>query len=198
MRKSIAIPIAILLVGGSLVLAACGDDKESTSSTSTQSNTQSMPKEEGVEVGGEQMLPSMTIVENASNAKNLTTLVAAVKAADLVDTLNSDGPFTVFAPTNEAFDKLPAGTVDELLKPENKKKLSEILTYHVVPGTYTSEDLKDGQKLKTVQGDEVTISKNGDQIKVNGATVETADVVDSNGVSFVIDSVLEVPSSMKK
>ena len=137
------------------------------------------------------MVQSKDIVDNAVNASNVTTLVAAVKAAGLVETLKGPGPFTVFAPTNAAFAKLPAGTVDTLLKPENKSKLVDILTYHVVAGRYTSADLTDGQILKTVEGKTIKITKVQGKIMVNGtAMVETADVISSNGVTFVIDSVL--------
>lgn len=151
----------------------------------------------GVEVGGAMMMPSMDIVENAMNADNVTTLVAAVAAAGLVETLQGEGPFTVFAPTNSAFDALPAGTVDMLLEPENKDQLVTILTYHVVAGAYTSADLMDGQMLTTVQGEDIMITKRGDMITINGsAMVETADVISSNGVTFVIDSVLMPPQEM--
>ncbi|MES2985762.1 MAG: fasciclin domain-containing protein [Patescibacteria group bacterium] len=151
-----------------------------------------MTREEGVMVGGAMMVKSKDIVDNAMNASNVTTVVAAVKAAGLVDTLKSAGPFTVFAPTNAAFAKLPAGTVETLVKPENKAKLTNILTYHVVAGRYTSADLKDGMMLKTVQGESLKIGKSASgQLTVNGtAMVETADVISSNGVTFVIDSVL--------
>jgi uncharacterized surface protein with fasciclin (FAS1) repeats len=154
------------------------------------------------EVGGAAMYPSKNIVENAVNSKDHTTLVAAVKAAGLVDTLEGPGPFTVFAPTNEAFAKLPAGTVDTLLKPENKDQLVKVLTYHVVAGKVSSKDLvkmikKDGGKaeLKTVSGGTLTASlKMGKVIltdeKGGTATVTIADVNQSNGVIHVIDSVL--------
>ncbi|BDI33232.1 fasciclin [Capsulimonas corticalis] len=153
-------------------------------------------------VGGAAMYPTKNIVENAVNSKDHTTLVAAVKAAGLVDTLASAGPFTVFAPTNAAFDKLPAGTVDTLLKPENKDKLTAVLTYHVVSGTYTASKLmgliKAGNgvaTLKTVQGDELTFMKHGKGIDVKDekgdiAHVTIADVMQSNGVIHVIDTVL--------
>ncbi|MDQ3076268.1 MAG: fasciclin domain-containing protein [bacterium] len=148
-------------------------------------------KKEGVMVGGAAMLPSRDIVDNAVLANNVTTVVAAVKAAGLVETLKSAGPFTVFAPNNSAFEKLPAGTVETLLKPENKKTLTSILTYHVVSGRYTSADLTDGQMLTTVNGQKITIKKMDGKIWINGsAMVETADVISSNGVTFVIDSVL--------
>ncbi|MEL6838498.1 MAG: fasciclin domain-containing protein [Pseudomonadota bacterium] len=130
------------------------------------------------------------IVDIAASNGNFNTLVAAVTAADLVDTLKSEGPFTVFAPTDEAFAKLPAGTVDNLLLPENKDQLTAILTYHVVPGAVTSDQLA-GQRLSvaTVNGEEVHIDgTNG--VMVDDATVTTADIIASNGVIHVIDSVL--------
>ena len=154
-------------------------------------------------VGGAPMYANKTIAANASAAPNLTTLVTAVKAAGLVDTLNSAGPFTVFAPTNDAFAKLPAGTVDTLTQPENKDQLTKILTYHVVPGTYDSKKLmKEIKKaggslqLKTVQGEMLTFSLDDmHMIKITDAKggtamVTTADVYQSNGVVHVIDSVL--------
>jgi uncharacterized surface protein with fasciclin (FAS1) repeats len=153
-------------------------------------------------VGGAPMYPNKTVVENASTAPNLTTLVAAVKAAGLVETLSGPGPFTVFAPTNDAFAKLPAGTVDNLVKPENKDTLTKVLTYHVVPGKVTSKELmrmikKSGGKvtLKTVQGEDLTASMMGSSIMLTDAkggmsTVTTADVFQSNGVAHVIDTVL--------
>ncbi len=153
-------------------------------------------------VGGAAMDPQKTIVENASQASNLTTLVAAVKAAGLAETLSGEGPFTVFAPTNEAFAKLPAGTVDDLLKPENKDQLAKILTYHVVPAKATSDAAMkmiedDGGKhpAKTVEGGEITLGMEGESIVVmdasgNTATVTQADVMQSNGVVHVIDTVL--------
>ena len=147
-------------------------------------------KEEGVMVGGAAMLPSRDIVDNAVLANNVTTVVAAVKAAGLVETLKGPGPFTVFAPNNAAFEKLPAGTVDTLLKPENKEKLTSILTYHVVPGRYLAKDLTDGLMLKTVNGQELKVSVVDGKTMINGSMIETADVISSNGVTFVIDSVM--------
>lgn len=129
------------------------------------------------------------IVEIASDNKDFTTLVAAVVAAGLAETLSGKGPFTVFAPTNEAFGKLPAGTVEELIKPENKEKLAAILTYHVVAGKALSSDLSDGQLIKTVNGQEVKVSV-GDNVKVDGAIVTAPDLEASNGVIHVIDSVI--------
>ncbi|GGO35078.1 beta-Ig-H3/fasciclin [Gemmobacter aquaticus] len=132
------------------------------------------------------------IVDTAVGAGNFTTLVAAVQAADLVETLKGEGPFTVFAPTDAAFAALPAGTVEDLLKPENKDKLVSILTYHVVPGKVMSGDLTEGMKAKTVQGGEVTITLDGGA-KVNGAAVSTADIETTNGVIHVIDAVILPP-----
>jgi len=149
------------------------------------------------------MYPTKNIVENAVNSKDHTTLVAAVKAAGLVDTLESAGPFTVFAPTNEAFAALPKGTVESLLKPENKDKLTAILTYHVVPGRMTAADIAGkidemGGKLtlKTVQGEELTFARMGKSAltvadaKGDVARITIADVLQSNGVIHVINKVL--------
>ena len=155
-----------------------------------------------VMVGGAAMYPNKNIIENAANSKDHTTLVAAVKAADLVETLSGTGPFTVFAPTNAAFDKLPAGTVETLLKPENKAMLAGILTYHVVSGKVMAADLvkmiKDnGGKamVKTVAGGMLTATMKGKKVMLTDekggmATVTIADVNQSNGVIHVIDSVL--------
>jgi len=154
------------------------------------------------EVGGAAMYPAKNIVENALNSQDHTTLVAAVKAAGLVDTLESAGPFTVFAPTNEAFAKLPADTVDTLLKPENKDQLVKVLTYHVVAGKVSSRELakmiKAGggkAELKTVEGGTLTATAKGGKIlltdeKGGKAVVTIADVYQSNGVIHVVDSVL--------
>lgn len=133
------------------------------------------------------------IVDTAVGAGSFATLVAAVQAAGLVETLKGEGPFTVFAPTDAAFAALPAGTVEDLLKPENKDKLVAVLTYHVVPGKVMSSDLTEGMKAATVQGGEVTITLEGGP-KVNGAVISTPDVVASNGVIHVIDSVILPPS----
>ena len=132
---------------------------------------------------------SKDIVDTAVGAGTFTTLVAAVTAAGLVDTLKGEGPFTVFAPTDAAFAALPAGTVEDLLKPENKDKLVAILTYHVVPGKVMSTDLSEGLKAATVQGGEVTITLDGGA-KVDGAVISTADIEATNGVIHVIDSVI--------
>ena len=152
-------------------------------------------EEKTVMVGGAAMFPSKNIIQNAVNSKDHTTLVAAVKAAGLVGTLEGKGPFTVFAPTNAAFGKLPAGTVDTLVKPENKATLTKILTYHVVAGKLEASDLSDGKKLKTVEGEDLTVKHAGGKIEIidskgGASTVTIADVNQSNGVIHVVDSVL--------
>jgi uncharacterized surface protein with fasciclin (FAS1) repeats len=153
-------------------------------------------------VGGAPMFASKTIVDNAVNSKDHTTLVTAVKAAGLVETLQGAGPFTVFAPTNAAFAKLPAGTVEKLVQPQSKAMLTSVLTYHVVPGRYTAKDLmalakKSGgeAELKTVQGASLGVISKGGRVfvadnKGNTARVTTADVMQSNGVIHVIDKVV--------
>ena len=153
-------------------------------------------------VGGAPMFASKTIVDNAVNSKDHTTLVTAVKAAGLVDTLQGAGPFTVFAPTNAAFAKLPAGTVETLVQPQSKAMLTSVLTYHVVPGRYTAKDLmalakKSGgeAELKTVQGASLGVISKGGRVfvadnKGNTARVTIADVMQSNGVIHVIDKVV--------
>ena len=159
--------------------------------------------EKTVTVGGAPMYPSKNIIQNAVNSKDHTTLVAAVKAAGLVDTLSGPGPFTVFAPTNAAFAKLPAGTVDNLLKPENKATLTKILTYHVVAGRMTAVNLmkavKDGEgeaHLKTIAGEDLIVKVAGPgkltvtDAKGDTANVTIADVLQANGVIHVVDTVL--------
>jgi uncharacterized surface protein with fasciclin (FAS1) repeats len=155
-----------------------------------------------VTVGGAPMYASKNIVQNAVNSKDHTTLVAAVKAAGLVDTLSGPGPFTVFAPTNSAFAKLPAGTVDTLLKPENKSKLTAVLTYHVVPGRLSAKDLMDAAKrdggqtrLTTVEGEQLTVAMKGGTLTVwdskgGVSTITIRNVFQSNGVIHVVDKVL--------
>lgn len=168
------------------------------------SNAQSkmMSSEKTVTVGGAPMYPSKNIVENAVNSKEHTTLVAAVKAAGLVETLEGTGPFTVFAPTNSAFDKLPSGTVETLVKPENKATLTKILTYHVVAGKLDSKDLmnkiREGNgstELTTVEGGKIWIMKKGNSLwlkdeKGGTSKITIKDVYQSNGVIHVIDTVL--------
>src|SRR6201995_5179947 len=168
----------------------------------THAQDNKMSGEKTVTVGGAAMYPSKNIVENAVNSKDHTTLVAAVKAAGLVETLEGAGPFTVFAPTNEAFNKLPAGTVDNLVKPENKDALTKILTYHVVAGRISSEDLwnkvKEGNgmaTLTTVQGGKLMVMAKGKKLylvdeKGNKSWITISDVNQSNGVIHVVNAVL--------
>src|ERR1044072_4454109 len=156
-------------------------------------------EEKTVMVGGAAMFPSKNIVQNAVNSKDHTTLVAAVKAAGLVETLESKGPFTVFAPTNTAFGKLPAGTVETLVKPENKATLTKTLTYHVVPGKLAASDLKDGMKLKTAEGEQLTVKHQDGKVwivdaKGGSSMVTISNVNQSNGVIHVVDTVL-MPAS---
>ena len=184
---SAAILVACLAACGSADGTGSTDDSMSTDTSMVMTDTAT---EEGVMVGGAMMVPSKNIVENAMGSSEHTTLVAAVKAADLVETLSGAGPFTVFAPTNAAFDKLPAGTVDNLLKPEMKGDLAKVLTYHVVSGSYKSTDLKDGMELTTVQGGKIKLTQKDGSWWVNDAKISTADVISSNGVTYVIDSVL--------
>ncbi len=203
----------VLLIGGFLLINNMNDTDDTVAQTAAMNaEAERMAAEKkrndtkmvdaqpaapvGVEVGGAMMVPSLDIVDNAAKASNVTTVVAAVKAAGLVDTLKGPGPFTVFAPTNDAFAKLPAGTVDTLLKPSMKADLTSILTYHVVSGRYTAADLKDGMTLKTVNGATLKITVVGGKVMINGnAMVETADVISSNGVTHVIDTVLMPPKA---
>ena len=169
---------------------------------SSQAQDMKMASEKTVEVGGAPMYPSKDIIDNAVNSQDHTTLVAAVKAAGLVETLKGKGPFTVFAPTNEAFNKLPAGTVDNLVKPENKATLTKILTYHVVAGRLDSKELmrwiKKGNgtaTLTTVQGDKLWVMQKNGKLwlkdeKGNIAEITISDVYQSNGVIHVIDTVV--------
>lgn len=141
-------------------------------------------------VGGAPMYPTKDIIDNAVNSADHTTLVAAVKAAGLVDVLKGKGPFTVFAPTDAAFAKLPAGTLDNLLKPENKAQLTKVLTYHVVPGSVKAADVVKLTEAKTVQGQSVKIAVKDGKVSVDGAQVTATDIAASNGVIHVIDSVI--------
>ncbi|WP_226163171.1 fasciclin domain-containing protein [Hymenobacter terricola] len=192
----------------SLLLASCGNDKPATTETSPTStvnpadsvaamagDSARMAKPNGVMVDGVAMTADKNIVQNASGAKSVSTLVAAVKQAGLVETLSGPGPYTVFAPTNAAFDKLPKGAVAGLMDPASKAKLAGVLTYHVIPGRLVAADLKDGQELTTVNGEKLHITvKDGKVMVGNGkdapATVQIADVISSNGVTHVIDTVV--------
>jgi uncharacterized surface protein with fasciclin (FAS1) repeats len=196
MKNTRIAAIGVCLVAA-VAVTGCMSKSDSMQSDNMQSDSMQDPM-----VGGAAMYSNKTIVENAVNSSDHTTLVAAVKAAGLVDTLNGAGPFTVFAPTNEAFGALPAGTVDTLVKPENKTMLTSILTYHVVPGRWDSAALDSkvmagGGKtmLKTVNGEWLTITGAGKNLMVtdskgNVANVTIADVYQKNGVIFVVDKVL--------
>lgn len=197
MSKTLALfssaALGALALAASAAAPASAEDKMMMKGEKMSSGK--MADEKTVMVGGAPMYPSKNIVQNAVNSKDHTTLVAAVKAAGLVGTLEGAGPFTVFAPTNAAFGKLPAGTVDTLVKPENKATLTKILTYHVVPGRLQAASLKDGQKLKTVEGEELTVKKSGDSVMIvdakgGSATVTIPNVNQSNGVIHVVDTVL--------
>ena len=203
-KHGLAVVLAVVgLVVGAAIAYPIGNNmgKDDSSSKMTTENTSQTASadSDGVTVGGAKMVKDKDIVDNAVNAKNVSTVVAAVKAADLVDTLKSEGPFTVFAPNNDAFAALPEGTVDTLLMPENKAQLANILTYHVVPGTYTSAALKvmaqKGESLTTVQGEKVTPIMSDNMLmlqdaKGNKIAIETADVISSNGVTHVVKSVM--------
>jgi uncharacterized surface protein with fasciclin (FAS1) repeats len=186
-----AVALSALAITASVVAPATAEDKKMMKSE--------LSGEKTVMVGGAAMFPSKNIIQNAVNSRDHTTLVAAVKAAGLVETLEGKGPFTVFAPTNAAFGKLPAGTVDTLVKPENKATLTKILTYHVVPGKLEASSLTNGKKLKTVEGEELTVKLADGKVwivdaKGGTSAVTIANVNQSNGVIHVVDTVL-MPAS---
>jgi uncharacterized surface protein with fasciclin (FAS1) repeats len=190
---------AMLLTVASIALAG----------TAAPTLAQMQKREQTVTVGGSPMYPSKNIIQNAVNSKDHTTLVAAVKAAGLVETLQGPGPFTVFAPTNAAFAKLPPGTVDSLLKPEMKSKLTEVLSYHVVPGRLSAKDLMEAAKknggaaeFKTVKGETIWVESKGNMLiirdaKGNASKVTIQNVFQANGVIHVIDAVL-LPRSLSE
>ena len=187
------LPLALMsatLLGGCMTTKSPEDIADSVVNAGRADEMAGMDHSAGVMVGGAMMLPTQNLVQNASSASNLTTLVAAVQAAGLVETLSGPGPFTVFAPPNSAFDALPAGTVATLVRPENRAQLTSILTYHVVAGRLMAADIRDGQVLATVNGQRLTVRKTGSTVTVGGATVTQADVRASNGVAHVIDRVL--------
>lgn len=203
MKKQFAPLMAALAT--SLMLASCGTDTTKTETVTTTAPADSvsamagdsarMAKPEGVMVDGVAMTADKDIVDNAAGAASVSTLVAAVKAAGLVETLKGAGPFTVFAPTNAAFDKLPKGAVAGLMDNASKAKLKAVLTYHVIPGRLVAADLKDGQELTTVNGEKLYISiKDGKVMVSNGkdapATVQIPDIISKNGITHVIDGVV--------
>ena len=172
---------AVIIISSTFV--ACnsgGETKPMEDSTTTVKTEPVEPKVEGPK----------DVIDVAAGSADHSTLVAAIKAAGLVETLKGAGPFTVFAPTNAAFNALPAGTVENLLKPESKEALTKILTYHVVAGSVKAADLKDGQMVKTLQGGELKVTIKDGKVMINGANVTAADLTSSNGVIHVIDAVL--------
>jgi uncharacterized surface protein with fasciclin (FAS1) repeats len=182
MKKKLLSSFAIAAACAVFLTACAGEEKkteEAPVAAEVKPDTTATPAETPKDV-----------VDIAMGSADHSTLVAAVKAAGLVETLKGAGPFTIFAPTNAAFAALPAGTVDGLLKPEKKADLTKILTYHVVSGAVKAADLKDGQKVKTIQGEELTVSIKDGKVTINGANVTAADLSGSNGVIHVIDAVL--------
>ena len=173
------IAVIAAIAVASLGVVACGSSDSETTASTTATTT---------------AMTDETIAAVATGNKDLSTLVAALTAADLVTTLEGAGPYTVFAPTNAAFADIQS-TVDTLLEPGNKTDLQQVLTYHVVPGIYTAADLKDGQMLKTVEGQDLTVSIKDGVVKVNDATVEATDITASNGVVHVINKVLVPPAN---
>lgn len=194
--------VATAAISGTLFAAACS---QATETASAPEAAPAETVEQTILVGGAQMYPSKNIIENAVNSQDHTTLVAAIQAAGLVETLSGPGPFTVFAPTNAAFGKLPAGTVETLTQPANRATLTSILTYHVVPGRVTAADLVSQIQagggratLTTAQGATLTATLSGSSVIITDAaggasTVTIADVLQSNGVIHVVDTVLMPP-----
>lgn len=178
-------PIQLLLIASLFAVFSCKQNTDATTETSVEATTKDATGQSGVV--DETSKPN--IVQVASGSKDHTTLVAAVKAAGLVDALSNAGPFTVFAPTNAAFDKLPAGTVDNLLKPENKGDLENILGYHTYVGTLQTDYMQDGQEFDMVFGGKVKITKKGEKVFVNGSEIVAA-IPTSNGMIYVIGDVL--------
>lgn len=177
--------LAALSIG--LFITSCNQNNSSETATAT---TEAAASDAAGQSGIQDDMSQKNVVQVAMSSKDHTTLVTAVKAAELVDALSNAGPFTVFAPTNAAFDKLPAGTVEGLLKPERKEELADILQYHVSVGVYSADQLQDGQNLGQVNGGNITISKKDGKIMVNGAATVIASIPASNGIIHVIDGVL--------
>lgn len=204
--KSTKMIAALAATCCALAISGCAmNNMDHSNGSMAAPTTSAIPSERTTMVGGAAMYPSRNIVQNAMNSRDHTTLVAAVQAAGLVDTLSGPGPFTVFAPTNAAFDKLPAGTVDNLVMPANRPTLTRILTYHVVAGRVTASDLAariqaggGRATLTTVQGATLTATQSGNAIMLTDAAggmshVTIADVIQSNGVIHVVDTVLMPP-----
>ena len=189
-----------------LLLGSCGTDAPTETATSTAapdsaatalvdsaallSDSARMGRPEGVTVAGVTMTPNKTILQNAVQAPALSTLVQAVRAAGLDGMLGEEGPYTVFAPSNVAFDQLPNGAVAGLLKPESKENLKGLLTYHVIQSRLLSQDLRDGQQLTTANGEKIKVTVKDGKVMINNATIQTPDAVSSNGIVHIIDNVL--------
>lgn len=184
----------MLILLSTIALASCGTPENMDKTVVWDETAMEQQTSSNVVVGGAEMTPNLDIVANAMNSTDHTTLVAAVSAAGLVETLQSAWPFTVFAPTNEAFSALPEWTVEALLQPENLEQLQAVLTYHVVSGEYFARDLEDGLTLTTVQWDEITFTYQDNVWYVNNAEISIVDAKSSNGVTHVIEWVL-VPSA---
>lgn len=187
MRNRTTLKVAAALFAGTLLFAACSSDSDSdeaATTTEAPTETTAAPDDAAAE---------QNIVETAVAAGDFTTLATALEAADLVETLSGDGPFTVFAPTDDAFAALPEGALDDLLA--DPEALADVLTYHVVDGDVMSTDLSDGMEVEALNGDTLTITIDGETVKVNDATVTTADIETSNGVIHVIDTVLLPPAN---
>jgi len=194
MKKIVFSVFVLCAVAVGFMFNACTTDSGQTASTTSGGGAGLDAKQE---LGGQSTVKDdvsqKNIVQTAAGSPDHTTLVAAVKAAELVDVLTNAGPFTVFAPTNAAFDKLPAGTVEGLLKPEKKADLQNILQYHVAVAVLKKESFKDGQSLGMVNGDNATFTVNGDQVAINGANI-VASIPTSNGIIHVIDAVILPPA----
>lgn len=186
MKKKFLSMFAIVAITGIMLTACNGEGEKKAEETATPP----AKEETATPTPAPPVEAPKDVVDIAMGSADHSTLVAAVKAAGLAETLKGAGPFTIFAPTNAAFSALPAGTVDGLLKPEKKADLTKILTYHVVAGAVKAADLKDGQKVKTLQGGELLVSIKDGKVKINGANVTAADLSGSNGVIHVIDAVL--------
>ncbi|MBM3668347.1 MAG: fasciclin domain-containing protein [Actinobacteria bacterium] len=184
-RVSRLIVLGVVVLGVAGIAAGCGDDDDDGGTTASETT---------VEESGSASEPE-NVVAAAQATPDLSTLVQAVTAADLVETLSGPGPYTVFAPNNAAFKALPPGQLDDLLKPANKQLLVDILSYHVAEGEVLSSDLTDGQKIPTLQGDDLEITLDGGSVLVNGVAVETADIQTGNGVVHVIGEVLIPPGA---
>lgn len=181
LTRLIVLGVAVLGVAG--IAAGCGDDDDGDGTTTAEATTTEAAAEPA------------NIVAAAQATPELSTLVEAVTAAGLAETLSGPGPYTVFAPTNAAFEALPPGQLEDLLKPANKQQLADLLSYHVAEGEVLSADLEDGQTIPTLQGSDLEITVDGDSVLVNGVAVETADVQTGNGVVHTIGEVLTPPTS---